>query len=105
MSRRVRVWFGASAEYEFEVREADVLALDAEDARSWLMDEFEALGCEPPNPLGKVTVVDMILGVAARVGRDRFERDIDWAQQYAQACARLRDTAQVDVDVAEFVVR
>ena len=105
MSRRVRVRFGAGAEYEFEVHEADVMALDFEDARSWLMDEFDALGCEPPNPLGKVTVVDMILGVAARVGRDRFERDPGWAGQYARACACLRDTTQIDVDVAEFVVR
>lgn len=105
MSRRVIVSFGRDGVFALPVSPAALDAMDADEARAWLAAAFEAFGCEPSNPMGKVLPVDLILGVARAAGAARFAQDADWAECYACAVACLRSEPAIEVDVAGFVVR
>ena len=100
--RRVIVSFGDGAQRGFDVAQA---GLDADEARAWLIEAFDALGCEPTNPMGKLLAVDLILGVARAAGVAGLDADPQWAQRYADAVAALRGGATVRVDVEAFMVR
>ena len=69
--RRVIVAFDGGTQRSFEIGAQEVAIPDAEEARAWLLEAFDALDCEPTNPMGKLLAVDLILGVA-RGGCSRF---------------------------------
>lgn len=104
MSHTVTVVFGGEREYEFPLRDADVASTTKEQARSWLAREFEDLECTPSNPMGKVLVLDKILGIAKYGGEKRFAEGGDWAKRYADAVATVLERPVVRVDVADRVV-
>lgn len=110
MNRRVVVFFDAGRSYRLDVADEAWAELSEEDAREcargWLMDEFEALGCEPPNPMGKLLLPDLVLGVARAAGEPRFAGGPSpWTQRYAAAVLCLRGAEMVEVDVAEYLLR
>lgn len=102
MAQRVRVTFGSGETFEFVPD--NVAALAEEDARAWLAEAFDAYDCVPSNPMGKVVLVDMIVGVARAAGATHFAAGGEWPQAYARAVARLRDGEAICVDVAAFSV-
>jgi hypothetical protein len=104
MSYTVTVVFGGNREYEFALHEAEVAGTTKEQARGWLVKEFEELECTPSNPMGKVLVLDMVLNVAKYGGESRFEQASDWAKKFALVTAAALDRPVVRVDVAAFVV-
>lgn len=100
MSHTVIVSFGSDREYEFLFSGDQVAGTTHERARRWLHEEFDALECEPRNPVGKILLLDMILDVAKYSGEKHFIARDDWAQTYAQnvAAALDRPVARVDVE-------
>lgn len=104
MSYTITVSFGAEREYEILLHDAEVAAMSKEQARAWLVREFEELECTPTNPMGKVLVLDMVLNVARYGGESRFEAGGDWAKSFALAVASTLQRPAIRVDVAGFVV-
>lgn len=100
MSSIVSVVFDRNREYELIAHASG----SREDANRWMDDQWEALECEPSNPMGKVLVLDKILCVAKYGGEKRFAEAGDWAKAYANAVATLLERPVVRVDVAERVV-
>ncbi|MFC5300805.1 hypothetical protein [Azospira restricta] len=98
MLYQVIVVFGKDKEYEFKMSDADLAGRSAEEARRWFDKEFADLECEPSNPVGKVLIIDKILGVARGGGEARFAAGKDWAHDFARqaALALGRDTIRVD---------
>src|SRR5262245_17634214 len=72
MLYQVIVVFGKDKEYEFKMSDVDLAGRSAEEARRWFDKEFADLECEPSNPVGKVLIIDKILGVARGGGEARF---------------------------------
>jgi hypothetical protein len=93
------VTFGKDKQYEFKMSDTELAGRSTEDARRWFDREFNDLECEPSNPVGKVLIIDKILGVARYGGEVRFAEGKAWAADFARnaAVALGRDTIRVDV--------
>ena len=93
------VVFENGSEYEAKFQKDDLSALTREAAREWLHREFDALECEPRNPVGKLILLDVIMDVAKYSGEKRFTEDAAWAKQFARCTlvALGRDTVRIDV--------
>jgi hypothetical protein len=100
MSNIVVVVFDRSREYEIIAHGG----MAREEAQRWLDAQWEAFECEPVNPMGKVLVLDRILGVAQYAGEKRFATPDGWARQYADAVAAVMGRPAVRVDVADRIV-
>jgi len=100
MSSIVTVVFDRNRDYELIAHDGP----SREEANRWLDAQWEALECEPTNPMGKVLVLDRILGIAQYAGEKRFATPGEWTQQYANAVATVLNRPAVRVDVADRVV-
>jgi hypothetical protein len=101
MSRDVIVGFGGTTQYQFRVPDSDLIAATEEEAYRWLDEQWDALGCEPVRPTGKVLLLDKVLGIARGGGEHRFVENGAWARSFARSVARLLERPVVLVDVAE----
>ena len=100
----VTVVFHLGRAYEIPLHEAVVQEMSQDQARAWLLKEFQELECVPSSPSGKILLLDMILSVALNAGEGRFEADGDWAKDYAKAVAAALQRPVIKVDVAGFIV-
>lgn len=100
MSSIVNIVFDRNREHELIAHAGP----SREEANRWLDEQWEALECEPSNPMGKVLVLDRILGIAQYAGEKRFANPGEWAQQYADAVATVLNRPVVRVDVADRIV-
>lgn len=100
MSSIVSVVFDRNREYELIAHATQ----SHEEANRWLDGQWEALECEPSNPMGKVLVLDKILCIAKYGGEKRFAAPDEWTQRYANAVASVLERPVVRVDVADRVV-
>ena len=98
MTSTVRIVFG-DAEVVVKLPETAAPLL-AEQARRWLDEQFNALGCEPMRAVGKVLTIDKLLAIAAAVGQAGFERDAALRQDFPLAASGslARPLVQIDVD-------
>lgn len=104
MAYQITVAFGQNKEYEINVLDSDLIGLTRDRAELWLDDEWVDLDCQPMNPVGKLLLLDRILGVAKYGGEKRFAQATDWSRQYARCVALLLDRPAVRVDVAGLTV-
>lgn len=100
MSSIVTVVFDRHREYELVAHDA----ISREEANRWLDAQWEELECEPTHPMGKVLMLDRILGIAQYAGEQRFAHPNEWARQYANAVAAVMGRPAVRVDVADRTV-
>lgn len=98
MRSTVRIVFGA-AEVVANLTET-AARWSADEARSWLDEQFVANGCEPLRASGKVLTADKLLAIAAAIGQHGFERDAALRQDFALAAegALSRPMVHIDVD-------
>jgi hypothetical protein len=101
VSTNVIVVFGPTRRHEFRVPDTEVSAVAESEAQRWLDEQWDALGCEPARPSGKVLLLDKILAVATAGGEHRFADDGPWAHRFAGNVARLLERPVVLVDVAD----
>ncbi len=100
MSTIVSVVFDRINEYELVAH----AGMSREDANQWLNAQWEELECESTNPMGKVLVLDKLLGIAEYGGEKRFAQKGEWAQQYANAAGAVMGRPAVRIDIADRVV-
>jgi hypothetical protein len=99
MRHHVIVSFGPGNDLELDFPAADLAGRDASGAHRWFAREFEALECPITSPIGKVLLVDLIMGVARASGEGRFRDEPGFAAEYARNAAVLlrRDLIRVDI--------
>ena len=85
---------------EFHLGDADIARFTADGAHQWLGEEFEAAGCVPSNPVGKLLVADKIIGLAKAQPRRVFEAPTPWVQSYLCATAAALGRPVVTIDLA-----
>jgi hypothetical protein len=100
MSSIVSVVFDRTREYEIFAHGT----LSREEASRWLDAQWVEMECETSNPVGKVLMLDRILGVARYGGEERFAKPGDWARQYAEAVIAVLERPAVRIDIADHVV-
>lgn len=71
----------------------------AEAARQWFDQTWEALGCEPLRPSGKVLLLDKIMGVADALGHDVLSGHDGRATDFARQTALALNKARITVDL------
>lgn len=104
MVYHVVVAFGKDREYTYRFGDAEFAGRNVEDARRWFDREFDDLGCEPTNRVGKVLVIDKILNVARCGGESRFSERKRWAEDFARNAALVLGRDMIRVDLASFSI-
>lgn len=99
MRYSVSVAFGEGREYAFAFSADDIAGVSADQARTWFDQQYAELACNLSNPMGKVLIIDKILGVARAAGEQRFSDGQAWPSRFAQYAmlALARDTVRIDV--------
>lgn len=68
-------------------------------AREWFDKNWDALGCEPLRPSGKVLLLDKVLGVADALGYDLLAMDTSRAQEFAHYAALALGKPRITIDL------
>jgi hypothetical protein len=88
--------------YDFHLTESELSMFSPESAQGWLAREFEAAGCEPTNPVGKVLLVDRILLLAGSRSKSEWEQRSQWVKQFVCAAARAIGRPALTIDTARY---
>jgi hypothetical protein len=76
----------------------------AAQARDWFDRTWDALGCEPLRPSGKVLLLDKIMGVADALGYELLSTDAGCAQEFAEQAALAIGKPRITVDLPGLTV-
>lgn len=100
MHQNVIVSFGKDKVFDYKLTADDVVGYTGDQARKWFDQQFQALECDVPSPMGKVLVADRILSVAKYAGERRFREQPEWSGVFARNAAVMmgREVIRVDVD-------
>ncbi len=96
MHSSVRVVIAAHQDFHFDLDEVQPMPHEA--ARSWLDQQFTALGCEPLRASGKVLTADKVLVVAQAAGA-KLLGDAAWGGEFARATSAALAKPVVTVDL------
>ena len=96
MRSEVSVSFPNAAPVRLDLNEVQPMPHDV--ARWWLDDQFNAMGCEPFRPTGKLLTADKVLCVAQAAGAEKFT-DNQWAMEFARAASAALAKPAVHLDV------
>lgn len=99
MGCHVTIVAASGERYEFELHDADLAGLDARQAQEWLGQEFEAAGCVPTNPVGKLLLADKILCLAKTQKEAAYAEPSPWAKQFVRAAATAIGRAVLTIDL------
>ncbi|GAB4181191.1 MAG: hypothetical protein OHK0026_11280 [Rhodocyclaceae bacterium] len=100
MDHRVRIVFPGGDTREFEFTEQDLAGMDRRAAREWLDGEFQAAGCVPVNPVGKILIADTVLALAKAQSPKTFTAASAWGQKFLRAVAAAFDAPVLTIDLA-----
>jgi hypothetical protein len=100
MACHLTVVFADGERLEYELGDADLAGLGADEAHRWLGEEFEAAGCVPSNPMGKLLAADKIVSLAKSRQQREFQPASPWVQNYLRAAAVALGRPVVTVDLA-----
>jgi hypothetical protein len=99
MGCHVTVVAESGERYEFELHDADLAGLDARQAQDWLGREFEAAGCVPTNPVGKLLLADKILCLAKTQKEAAYAEPSPWVKQFVRVAAAAIGRAVLTIDL------
>ena len=99
MSCRITVILADGERLEFAVSARDTASCDSHAAHEWLAREFDAAGCVPANPVGKLLLADKVLNLAKTVSVAVWREQTPWLHDYlkAVACAIGRPLVTIDL--------
>ena len=78
---------------------ADLAGMDARKAQEWLGREFEAAGCVPTNPVGKLLLADKILCLAKTQKDAVYAEPTPWVNSFVRAAAAAIGRAVLTIDL------
>jgi hypothetical protein len=99
MTCHVSVLFAEGQRIDYEVQDAEISRFSHEEAKDWLGREFEAAGCVPSNPVGKLLLADRIIGLANVQPKRNFDPPSPWMKDYLAATAAALNCPVVTIDL------
>ncbi|HCX33692.1 MAG TPA: hypothetical protein DHV08_09075 [Rhodocyclaceae bacterium] len=100
MDCHLKIIFPDGASSEFEITAADLAGLDKSAAREWLNNEFQAAGCVPTNPVGKILIADTVLMLAKAQSPKTFRTPSAWGMQFLRNVAVAFGAPVLTIDLA-----
>jgi hypothetical protein len=98
MACHLSVVFADGAQIDYELSDAEMGGLDAQSAHAWLDQEYEAAGCVPSNPVGKLLMADKIVSLAKSQSRRAFDPPSPWIKDFLRATAAALDRPVITID-------
>ncbi len=99
MGCHVTIVTGSGDRHEFELHDAEFAGMDARKAQEWLGQEFEAAGCVPTNPVGKLLLADKILCLAKTQKDAVYAEPTPWVRNFVRAAAAAIGRPVLTVDL------
>mgnify|MGYP001185004758 CR=1 FL=1 len=99
MGCHVTVVTGKGERYELELHDSDLAGMDARKAQEWLGREFEAAGCVPTNPVGKLLLADKILCLAKTQQDSAYAEPTLWVNSFVRAAAAAIGRSVLTIDL------
>ncbi len=99
MGCHVTIVTGKGERHEFDLHDADLAGMDARKAQEWLGQEFEAAGCVPTNPVGKLLLADKILCLAKTQKDAVYAEPTPWVNSFVRAAAAAIGRAVLTIDL------
>ena len=87
--------------HEFALGDADLLGCNRRIADEWLGREFEAAGCVPTNPVGKLILADKVMQLALGIPAATLAQPTPWLHDFLRAVACGLDRPMVVIDLVE----
>lgn len=100
MTHHVSVIFADGQRIDYDLHDDEVSRFGREEAKHWLGQEFEAAGCVPANPVGKLLLADRIIGLAKEQPRRAFDPPTPWVRDFLAATAAALGRPVVTIDLA-----
>lgn len=99
MTCHVSVIFADGQRVDYEVHGAEIARFDRDGAKHWLGEQFEAAGCVPSNPMGKLLLADRIIGLAKEQPKRDFDPPSPWMKDFLAATAAALNCPVVTIDL------
>lgn len=99
MSCHLSVIFDDGVRLDYEIHDAEIARFGRDEAKDWLGSEFEAAGCVPSNPMGKLLLADRVIGLAKEQPRRDFDPPSSWMKDFLAATAAALGSPVVTIDL------
>lgn len=99
MGSHITVVTSGGERHEFELSDADLAGLTPQQAQEWLGREFEAAGCVPTNPVGKLLLADKILCLAKSQPEAVYAAPTAWVRDFLRAAAGAMGRPVLTIDL------
>ncbi len=101
MACHLSIVFADGGQIDYELSDVDIGGMDARAAHDWLDREYEAAGCVPGNPVGKLLMADKIVGLAKSQSRRVFDPPNPWVKDFLRATAAALQRPLVTIDLGQ----
>jgi len=101
MACHLSVVFADGEQLDYELSDTDVGGMDVAAAQDWLDREYEAAGCVPSNPVGKLLMADKIVSLAKSQSRRAFSPPSAWVKDFLRATAVALERPLIRIDVGQ----
>jgi hypothetical protein len=98
MACHLSIVFADGGQLDYELSDADIGGMTAVAAHEWLDREYEAAGCVPSNPVGKLLMADKIVSLAKSQSRRAFDPPTPWVMDFLRATAAALERPLVTID-------
>jgi hypothetical protein len=99
MACHLSVVFADGQRMDYELHDAEIARFGRDEAKNWLGQEFEAAGCVPSNPVGKLLLADRIIGLAKEQSKRDFDPPSPWMKEFLAATAAALNCPVVTIDL------
>jgi len=98
MACHLSVVFADGEQLDYELSDAELGGMTVAAAQDWLDREYEAAGCVPTNPVGKLLMADKIVGLAKSQSRRAYSPPGAWVKDFLRATAVALQRPVVTID-------
>lgn len=100
MNSHVTVVLVNGERIEFELSDKELAGFEYRAAHDWLGREYEAAGCVPTNPMGKLLLADKVLSLAKSRPERIFTEPDAWTHTFLRAALRAIERPVLTIDLA-----
>lgn len=104
MACHLSIIFADGVQVDYQLSDADIVAVDGQVAHAWLDREYEAAGCVPNNPVGKLLMADKILGLAKSQSQRSFDPPSPWVKDFLRASAAALARPVITIDIGRYTL-
>lgn len=102
VEQQVSVVLKSGERFDFPLAADQLAGIDPVAARHWIGEEFVKAGLEPPNPMGKMLLVDQILLLAANFKPADYHPATPAVHQFLCAALKAMGRPSLTIDLQSY---